>query len=88
VNYSFGIKVFNYLPPSIKRLIDNINQFKSALIFIYTLIPSALQMTIIMYSKQKTLKLILYINFKLILFRINKVPCLLIHCNLSCVQRY
>jgi hypothetical protein len=31
VNYSFGIKVFNNLPPSLKSLIDNIKQFKSVL---------------------------------------------------------
>jgi len=42
VNYSSGIQVFYNLPPSIKRLIDNIKQFKSALEIIYTLITSAL----------------------------------------------
>ena len=47
VNYSFGIKLFNILPPSIKRLTDNIKQFKSAFKIIYTLITSALQMNII-----------------------------------------
>ena len=60
VNYSFGIKVFNNLSPSIKRLLHRIKPFKSALIFIYTLIPSSLQMNIIMYPKQKMLKLTLY----------------------------
>jgi len=40
--YSFGIKVFNNLPPSIKSPIDNIKQFKSVLKIIYMLIPSIL----------------------------------------------
>jgi len=37
--YSFGIKVFNNLPPSIKSLIGNIKQFKPMLKIIYILIP-------------------------------------------------
>ena len=42
VNYSFGIKAFSNLPLSIKRMTDNIKQFKSAPKIIYMLIPSAL----------------------------------------------